>query len=229
MIEVKTKLFDRIRLIAGRPLLQSEVDAINAILDGSPEGIVHKLVNPPAFFDAVRSGFHKLTVPQVEGFETLLAAFGVAGWGAGWVANALATAWLETNETMKPVREAYWLSEEWRKRNLRYYPWYGRGYVQLTWEKNYTRADTELGLGGKLLAAPDLAMEPANAARIMVAGMSEGWFTGKKLSDYIPAGGEGAADQHKQARRIINGTDRWDDLTAFAMKFQDALEAGKWA
>ena len=33
----------------------------------------------------------------------------------------LATVEHETNDTFMPVKEAYWLSENWRKRNLRYY------------------------------------------------------------------------------------------------------------
>ena len=41
-------------------------------------------------------------------------------------AYVLATAYWETNRTMKPVEEAYWLSEEWRRKNLRYYPWHGQ-------------------------------------------------------------------------------------------------------
>ena len=52
-------------------------------------------------------------------------------------AYVLATAYHETAHTMKPVREAFWLSEGWRRDNLRYYPWYGRGYAQLTWRRNY--------------------------------------------------------------------------------------------
>lgn len=55
------------------------------------------------------------------------------------IAYVLATVEWETAKTFKPVREAFWLSEAWRKKNLRYYPFYGRGYVQLTWEKNYKK------------------------------------------------------------------------------------------
>ncbi|MCK9378318.1 MAG: TIGR02594 family protein, partial [Syntrophobacterales bacterium] len=55
-------------------------------------------------------------------------------------AYVLATTEWETGHTFKPVREAYWHDEEWRRRNLsRYYPYYGRGYVQLTWEDNYRK------------------------------------------------------------------------------------------
>ena len=46
----------------------------------------------------------------------------------------LATAFWQTARTMQPVDEAFWLSEAWRKKNLRYWPWYGRGHCQLTWE-----------------------------------------------------------------------------------------------
>ena len=55
------------------------------------------------------------------------------------LAYVLGTVQRETANTYLPVREAYWLSEEWRKRNLRYYPAYGRGLVQITWDSNYTR------------------------------------------------------------------------------------------
>jgi peptidoglycan hydrolase-like protein with peptidoglycan-binding domain len=51
-------------------------------------------------------------------------------------AYVLATTQWETNQTFKPVREAYWLSENWRKTHLRYHPFYGRGFVQLTWKNN---------------------------------------------------------------------------------------------
>ena len=60
-------------------------------------------------------------------------------------AYVLATAYWETARTMEPVREAFWMSEEWRRANLRYFPWYGRGFVQLTWERklSHGRSETE--------------------------------------------------------------------------------------
>lgn len=199
--------------------------ALDCVLGAAPT----KLKYPAEFFAKIKSGFGvTLAQSQVDGFNTLLDAYGDAGWGVAYCANGFGTGWLETNQTMQPVREAYWMSEQWRKTNLRYYPWYGRGYVQLTWEDNYRKADEELGLGGTLTAKPDRAMEPGVAADVMVRGMSEGWFTGKKLGDYLPTVGNGTREQHKQARRIINGTDRWDDLATYALKFQDALNAGGW-
>jgi putative chitinase len=134
-------------------------------------------------------------------------------------AYVLATAQWETAHTMEPVKEAYWLSEEWRKQNLRYYPWYGRGFVQLTWEENYDKAQRELDLGNQLTANPDAALEPDIAAEIIVCGMISGWFTGKKLEDYITL----QKSDFINARRIVNGTDKASDIAALAQDYDDWL------
>ena len=136
-------------------------------------------------------------------------------------AYVLATADWETNHTFKPVREAYWVknAEQWRKKNLRYYPWYGRGYVQLTWEQNYKLAGEKLKIN--LTEHPDLALDPVNAADIIVLGMKEGWFTGKKLSDYISL----HESDFLNARRIINGTDKAKEISILADKYDAELKA----
>lgn len=136
------------------------------------------------------------------------------------LAYLLATTYHETNATMQPVREAYWLSESWRKANLRYFPWYGRGHVQLTWEDNYKKADQKLGLGGALIKNPDLAMRQDISAEVLVLGSKEGWFTGKKLNDYINL----QKTDYLNARRIINGTDEAKRVADYAAIFEDALE-----
>lgn len=117
-------------------------------------------------------------------------------------AYVLATATWETAHTMEPVREAYWLSEVWRRTNLRYYPWYGRGFVQLTWERNYRYAGEQLGRD--LTSDADAVMEPEVSAEILVKGMLDGWFTGKKLSDYVTLN----RSDFRGARRIVNGMDK---------------------
>lgn len=138
-------------------------------------------------------------------------------------AYMLATTKHETAGTFAPVKEGYWLrnAEAWRKRNLRYYPWYGRGYVQLTWEKNYKRAGRKLGLD--LTTDADAVMEPEVSYKIMLRGMQEGWFTGKKMSDYM----SGGKKDYQGARRIINGTDKAALIARHAKGFETALlEAG---
>ena len=40
-------------------------------------------------------------------------------------------------------REAYWLSEAWRRRISGDFPYYGRGLIQITWKENYKKAGDE--------------------------------------------------------------------------------------
>lgn len=136
-------------------------------------------------------------------------------------AYVLATAYWETARTMKPVEEAFWVRnpDVWRSKNLRYYPWHGRGYVQLTWEKNYRRAGVELGLD--LTTDPDVVMQPKIAAQILVIGSLRGWFTGKKLGDYITL----KKSDFVGARRIINGTDKARDIATIAKIYDRELKA----
>ena len=132
-------------------------------------------------------------------------------------AYVLATAYWETNRTVSPVIEAYWMSEKWRKENLRYYPWYGRGYVQLTWEANYRKAGAKIGVD--LLKDPNAALRTDVAVSVLVLGMVEGWFTGKRLSDYIT---DGRAD-YLNARRIVNGMDKASVIASIARGYEAAL------
>jgi predicted chitinase len=138
-------------------------------------------------------------------------------------AYMLATVKHETNNTFAPVREAYWTSEAWRKAHLRYYPWYGRGYVQLTWEANYKRAGEAMDID--LTTDPDVAMRPEIAYAIMSNGMRFGWFTGKKLPDYI---NQDQTD-YANARRIINGIDKAALIAGYADQLERCLGAAFFA
>lgn len=133
-------------------------------------------------------------------------------------AYVLGTAFWETAHTMRPVVEAYWLSEAWRKKNLRYYPWFGRGFVQLTWRANYQRAARELNI--PFDQDPTLALDPANAAKIAVTGMREGWFTGRDLDDFIDL----KHSDFKGARAIINGRDKDDEIASIARQYDADLK-----
>ena len=136
------------------------------------------------------------------------------------IAYVLATVELETNGIFKPVREAYLKSEEWRRQNLRYYPYYGRGFVQLTWKANYQKYAAILGVD--LVHNPDKALEPEIALFILVHGFKTGAFTGKKLADFINAAG---AD-FVQARRCINALDRAKEIAALAERYLKAEGSG---
>ena len=132
-------------------------------------------------------------------------------------AYVLATAFWESARTMEPVKEAFWLSEAWRKNNLRYYPWYGRGFVQITWEANYVTMGNRLNMD--LTSDPEVVMDPALSAQILVVGMVEGLFTSKKLSDYITL----KQSNYRGARRIVNGTDKAGPIAEIAEEYEDAL------
>lgn len=136
-------------------------------------------------------------------------------------AYIFATVYHETGATFHPVREAPKVSEEWRKRNFRYYPYYGRGYVQITWLNNYSEYSKKLDID--LVNNPDKTMIPEVAWFILVDGFKTGVFTGKKISDYI----NDKKKDYKNARRCINGTDRMDLIAKYAEQFEKILLLSK--
>lgn len=199
---------------------------------------------PSKFFDHCRTGVMgpTLDADEVNGCDVFLTT--MAGEPISWVAYALATAWHETAHTMQPVHEiggpkyffrmydpqgqrpavAFRLGNTKPGDGVKYA---GRGYVQLTGRTNYAKAAVKLSLD--ILAQPDMAMRSDVAAKIMRLGMREGWFTAKKFADYLPLEGIASRIAFKQARRIINGTDKADNIAEYAMKFQAALVQGAWA
>jgi hypothetical protein len=133
------------------------------------------------------------------------------------IAYVLATTQWETAQTFKPVREAFWHDEAWRKANLQYYPYYGRGYVQLTWHDNY-KAYSDI-LSQDLVNNPDLALDPKIALFVLVHGFKTGAFTGRRITDFIDSGQTDFVD----ARRCINGTDKANEIAALAQTFMASI------
>ncbi|MCP4319019.1 MAG: carboxypeptidase [Hyphomicrobiales bacterium] len=126
------------------------------------------------------------------------------------IAYVWATAQWETAHIFEPVKEAFWLSENWRKRNLRYYPYYGRGYVQLTWKRNYQNYEDVLA--ENLVGNPDLALDKRIALFVLAHGFKLGTFTGRRIEQYININNT----DFRNARRCINGLDRWSDIMKIA-------------
>jgi peptidoglycan hydrolase-like protein with peptidoglycan-binding domain len=144
-----------------------------------------------------------------------------------WLAYILATTYHETACTMKPI-------EEYGKGAGHPYGepdpdtgqiYDGRGYVQLTWIYNYQKAQeyvvnfNTLKNDLDLVNNPDLALTPWVAAQVAIGGMSQGWFTGKALPNYLTD----TSTDYFNARRIINGTDKAQAIAAFAVECEDAL------
>lgn len=178
-------------------------------------------------FDSLRDSFGPLAQNQVDGTQLLLRA--TEGMPTRHRAYILATAWHETGPASSPLhmtpRREIWGPTPAQSRyegradlgntvlgdGKRYM---GRGYVQITGRTNYRKAS--ILTGKDLIANPDLALEPDIAAKIIVHGMVNGWFTGKKMADYT---------SYKDMRRVVNGTDRADIIAGYAEKFEAAIAA----
>lgn len=180
-----------------------------------------------AFFDSVREGFGPLSQNQVEGLNHLLDA--TKPLPLRHRAYVLATAWHETGPAssslhMTPRREIWGPTAaqsgyEGRKDLGNTVPgdgkrFMGRGYVQITGRANYQKASNVTGRD--LVANPDGALDADTAGKIIVDGMKNGWFTGRKMGDYY---------EYKDMRRVVNGTDKADLIAGYATKFERALNA----
>jgi hypothetical protein len=180
------------------------------------------------FYNAIRDTF-TLTDQNVKGFDFVLKAAKVRAVPLHELAYILATVWHETAHTMQPIAE--YGKGKGRKYGVKgkygQVP-YGRGYVQLTWDANYEKADKKLGLQGALLKNFDLAMKPDVAVQILFVGMKEGWFTGVSLKDFIDNVDESDQEDLREfsnARKIINGTDKQVMIGQYAIVFEKALKA----
>ena len=180
------------------------------------------------FFIQIRSLFGRMSQSQVEGLNSLLDAVG--GCLINEAAYMLATAYHETAHTMQPIEEyGKGRGRDYGKRlKMSRKPYsdtlpiyYGRGYVQLTWYENYDKAGRLLKLD--LLRQPELALQADVAAKIMREGMFDGWFTGKKLGEYIGL----RTAEYVSARRIINGMDKAQFIAGYAVVFELALRKAK--
>ena len=102
------------------------------------------------------------------------------------IAYALATAAVSSNlipakEVLAPVgtqkrkeQEEYWFTG-----------YYGRGYTQLTWKERYQQMTNNLSQD--FINNPDLALDPEQAARILVYTMKNGSFGGQNVDLFINA------------------------------------------
>lgn len=186
------------------------------------------------FFDTVRRDLFRgnLRQSQVDGMNHLLEV-----WerhyekdnprdGTQWLAYALATFFHETAETMEPI-------EEYGKGSGKQYGYpvgpynqryYGRGHVQLTWETNYKNGEKFLkeryNVVHTIHKDPHKMLEGQVSALVSYDGMIHGWFTGVGLPKYFNS----TMEDPRNARRIVNGTDRMDLIAGYYWKFKNALK-----
>lgn len=150
-----------------------------------------------------------------------------------WVAYMLATVKRECGVKMLPIKEI----GKGRGRDYdevvkvkdpitgqeRENVYYGRGFVQITWDYNYKKVGHKIGLGEKLFIEPDKALEFETAYKIMSVGMRNGLFTGVRLAQYI----SGTACDYVSSRKIINGSDHAQEIAKNAVMFEEFLMASR--
>lgn len=169
---------------------------------------------------------NKIKGSQIDGINTLIGAGSSLSKEA--VAYVLATAYHETAFTMQPI-------EEYGKGRGRKYGrkvrvdgspyttpdhlYYGRGYTQTTWIDNYEKLTAHNNRGWDFVNNPDLLLQPEPSAWASVYAMTVGLYTGRKLSQYFgPAGNDPV-----NARKIINGLDRAQDIAGYYGVFLEAF------
>jgi putative chitinase len=173
------------------------------------------MINRKTTFDNIRKEFGALSHKQVDGFNAFFDEYEIRKLtDIRFLAYMLATAWHETAKTMQPI-------EEHGKGKGKAYEgnYYGRGYVQLTWIGNYTKATFNNKKGWDFVKKPGLMLQVEPAIWVTFEGMINGWFTGKKLSSYF----DKDKNQFIEARRIINGTDKAELIGNYHLKFLKSI------
>ena len=200
--------------------------------------------NREILFDHVRGSLFggSFTQKQVEGIDANLDYIDRLIWHPSsaetkffdyWNAYMFATDYHETGQTMQPIVER---GSDSYLQGKRYYPYIGRGKVQMTWEDNYSRSDREIADGDLISQATldtlpggvvdqhghmDQALVMEIAVCNLMIGCWKGWWTGHKLWDHLT----NDKKDYWNARRIVNGTDRASDIAGYAEKFEVALVA----
>lgn len=103
----------------------------------------------------------------------------------------------------------------------------GMGLIQATGRDNARRATKRLRELGYLTsvqdleAAPSLMLDPDISAAMLFVGLSEGWYTGRKLSDYFGAG----KNDPVGARRMVNPDGNGAEIAVIHNAYLKALQA----
>jgi len=185
------------------------------------------VIDRAVYFDHVRDSLFSGALEQVhvDGQSVILAVWDYQAGGTPmsdlrWLAYMLATTYHETAQRMWPITE---LGSQDYLQSKEYWPYIGRGFVQLTWQTNYDHASKALALIDErdLVNHPEMALDSLIATRILFRGMAEGWFTGKKLGQYF----NDERDDPVNARQIINANDDDALIAGYHEEFLVALTA----
>jgi putative chitinase len=207
----KAKFFDTVRKsLFGSVLTQNQVTVMESIVDrfdGSAAQLAYVLATP----------YHEVgrdLVPVVENLNYTAARL-MKVWPGRFKTLAAAKPFAHSPEALGNKvyggRLGSGPNEGFRYR--------GRGLAQITGRDLYARLSELIGVD--LVGNPDRALDPDIAAHVLVVGMRDGLFTGKRLSDYINA----SKTDYVNARRIINAdvAANGKKIAGYAEKFRAAL------
>lgn len=194
------------------------------------------MINFDIFIEAYQNLFkEKLRVKQIDGLHFLISKIN-KDLGTELIDNIeqaayiLATVKHETANTYQPIKEyGRGLGRTYGKPDpITGKTYYGRGYVQLTWKRNYAAMSelvTRYLLNKKeisgfidLVTFPDTALEPEIAYLILVLGLDKGVY-GKDLDDCI----SNRLVDFILARRTVNGKDKANLIAGYAHNFLECL------
>lgn len=243
----------------GKPGTETWNAMTNALDELEARRKVQIIVTPPEaskidrtkLFTAIKSqGLFggKLTQAQMDGMNAILDEWDKRGYtDLRWLAYALATAYHETGQAMRPVVENLNYSAAGLLKTFKKYftPAQAEAYAKKpqaianrVYANRFGNGNEASGDGWKyrgrglpqitfhdnyekfgIADNPDKALEMPMAVKIMFDGMVDGMFTTRKLADYF----NDTVTDWVNARRIINALDKADEIAGIAKKFNAAL------
>jgi len=206
----------------GGGLTQSQVDGMSAMLDMSPV-----LMSSAALAYCFATAHHETggaMQPRVENLNYTSAARIRQVWPKRFATDSAAAPFVRNPQGLANKVYGGRLgntlpNDGWDFR--------GMGLVQATGRDNARRATKRLRELGyitsvqDLEATPSLMLDPDISAAMLFVGLSEGWYTGTKLSDYFGAG----KNDPVGARKMVNPDGNGPAIAVTHTAFLKALSA----
>ncbi len=181
-------------------------------------------MNRAEFFKIIRPLFarKKLLVIQVKRIEAVIDGLEERSVEIGQAAYIMATAHWESDSFKAMEEYATGKAYEWRTDlgntlkgdGVRFK---GRGLVMITGRRNYAMWTDILKVD--FVANPSRVSDLEHAVPILIDGMSNGTFTGKKLTTYI----HGSKRDYVNARHVVNGKDKAREIADLAFAYYNAF------